>query len=101
MKEKNKSLIQQIEELKQEKNNYKNAIIKLKKACDELKQKNFEKSEALKSIRNFFLTSIIFKVKNMPELETEYKKSKQNKENLKETHENIENSNEKIEENKK
>jgi len=62
--------------MKQEKNNYMNAILKLKKSYDESKQKNNDKSEALKSLRNFFLTSTIFKIKNISDLEIEYKKDK-------------------------
>jgi len=53
-----------------------NAILKLKKSYDESKQKNNDKSEALKSLRNFFLTSTIFKIKNISDLEIEYKKDK-------------------------
>ena len=53
-----------IEDLKIEKKSMSNGIIKLKKYLDELKNKNSQKSEALKSIRNFFMTSTLFKIKN-------------------------------------
>lgn len=38
---------------------------------EDLKKKNSEKSEALKSIRNFFLTSTLFKLKNVSDIDSE------------------------------
>jgi len=67
------------EKMKQEKNNCMQALVKLKKQYDDSKKKNNDKSEALKSIRNFFLTSIIFKIKNISDLEIEHKKEKNEK----------------------
>ena len=58
-----------IEELKTEKNSLTVGVLKLKKFLEDLKKKNSEKSEALKSIRNFFLTSTLFKIKNISELD--------------------------------
>lgn len=52
-------------------------VFKLKKFIEELKKKNLEKSEALKSIRSFFLTSTLFKIKNITDLEENYNKEKQ------------------------
>ena len=68
--------MQNLENMKQEKLTYTNAILKLKKSLDDSKKKNNDKSEALKSIRNFFLTSTIFNIKNVSDLETAYKKDK-------------------------
>jgi hypothetical protein len=48
--------------------------MKLKKLIEELKKKNLEKSEALKSIKDFFMSSTVFKLKNVTNLEKkEYK----------------------------
>jgi hypothetical protein len=60
-----------------EKNTLSGGVLKLKKIIEDLKKKNNEKSEALKSIRNFFLTSTVFKVKNIADLEEGYKKDKE------------------------
>ena len=65
-----------MEELKNERNNLSTGVLKLKKISDDLKKKNIEKSEALKSIRNFFLTSTIFKIKSIADYEENYKKEK-------------------------
>lgn len=65
-----------IEELKAEKNNLSSGVLKLKKFLEDLKKKNAEKSEALKSIRNFFLTSTLFKLKNVPDLDKDEGDSK-------------------------
>jgi hypothetical protein len=65
-----------LEELKNERNNLSTGVLKLKKISDDLKKKNIEKSEALKSIRNFFLTSTIFKIKSIADYEENYKKEK-------------------------
>jgi hypothetical protein len=62
--------------LKSEKNNLTGGILKLKKIAEDLKKKNTEKSEALKSIRNFFMTSTLFKIKNISDLEEGYNKEK-------------------------
>jgi len=58
-----------IDDLKAEKSNLSSGVLKLKKFLEDLKKKNAEKSEALKSIRNFFLTSTLFKLKNVPDLD--------------------------------
>ena len=62
--------------MKSEKNNLTNGILKLKKIAEDLKKKNTDKSEALKSIRNFFMTSTLFKIKNISDLEEGYNKEK-------------------------
>ena len=62
--------------MKSEKNNLTNGILKLKKIAGDLNTKNTEKSEALKSIRNFFMTSTLFKIKNIADLEESYNKEK-------------------------
>ena len=62
--------------MKSEKNNLMNGILKLKKIAEDLNRKNSEKSEALKSIRNFFMTSTLFKIKNIEDLEESYNKEK-------------------------
>ena len=61
----NEDLIKTVENLRNEKATLTSGIFKLKKISDELKKKNLEKGEALKSIRNFFLTSTVFKLKNL------------------------------------
>jgi hypothetical protein len=62
-------LVKNVEHLKNEKTVLTAGIFKLKKISDDLKKKNYEKGEALKSIRNFFLTSTVFKLKNFADLE--------------------------------
>jgi hypothetical protein len=62
-------LVKNVENLKNEKSVLTAGIFKLKKISDDLKKKNYEKGEALKSIRNFFLTSTVFKLKNLAEIE--------------------------------
>ena len=62
-------LSKMVENLKSEKLTLTNGVFKLKKIIEDLKKKNFAKSEALKSIRNFFLTSTLFKVKNIGDFE--------------------------------
>ena len=62
--------------MKSDKNNLTNGILKLKKIAEDLNRKNVEKSEALKSIRNFFMTSTLFKIKNIEDLEESYNKEK-------------------------
>lgn len=69
-------LMRTIEELKNEKNNLSSGVLKLKKFLEDLKKKNAEKSDALKSIRNFFLTSTLFKLKNVPDLDKDDKNAK-------------------------
>lgn len=63
-----------IETLKIDKSNLTSGIIKLKKIVEDLKKKNSAKSEALKSIRNFFLTSTVFKIKSISQLDENEKK---------------------------
>jgi hypothetical protein len=65
-----------IEELRSEKNNLSSGVLKMKKFMEDLKKKNAEKSEALKSIRNFFLTSTLFKLKNVVEFDKDEKNNK-------------------------
>lgn len=81
---KNEDLSKTVEDLKNEKLTLTNGILKLKKISDDLKKKNYDKGEALKSIRNFFLTSTLFKIKNISDFEDNYQKSKNEKENDKE-----------------
>ncbi len=69
-------LVRTIDELKLEKNNLSSGILKLKKFLEDLKKKNYEKSEALKSIRNFFLTSTLFKIKNISDIDKDSSSSK-------------------------
>lgn len=71
--QKTDDLLKTIEEMKMEKNNLSNGVIKLKKYMEDLKKKNNEKSDALKSIRNFFLTSTLFKLKNESDIQTQKK----------------------------
>lgn len=84
---KQEDLIKSIDDLRSEKNTLAGGIMKLKRISDDLKKKNIEKSEALKSIRNFFLTSTVFKIKNIADYEENY-----NKEKNAELSENIDNS---------
>ncbi len=65
-----------IDDLKSEKNTLSSGVLKLRKMAEDLKKKNSDKSEALKSIRNFFMTSTLFKVKNVADLEENYNKEK-------------------------
>jgi hypothetical protein len=81
---KNEDLSKTVDDLKNEKLTLTNGILKLKKISDDLKKKNYDKGEALKSIRNFFLTSTLFKIKNISDFEDNYQKSKNEKENEKE-----------------
>lgn len=69
-------LMRTVEELKAEKANLSSGVLKLKKFLEDLKKKNAEKSEALKSIRNFFLTSTLFKLKNVHDLDKDEENSK-------------------------
>jgi len=57
MNKNNSDLTKQLEELKIEKETYRNNISKLKKTTSELRKNNHENSEILRSIRNFFMTS--------------------------------------------
>jgi hypothetical protein len=76
---KTEDLSKTIDDLRNEKSTLTNGILKLKKISDDLKKKNMDKGEALKSIRNFFLTSTVFKIKNIADLEENYSKSKSDK----------------------
>jgi hypothetical protein len=76
---KTEDLSKTIDDLRNEKSTLTNGILKLKKISDDLKKKNMDKGEALKSIRNFFLTSTVFKIKNIADLEENYNKSKSDK----------------------
>lgn len=60
-------LKKEVDTLKLEKAKLAQAVVQFKKSTDELKKKNMSKAEALKSIRNFFLTSTLMKLKNYPE----------------------------------
>jgi hypothetical protein len=77
---KTEDLSKTVDDLKNEKSTLTSGILKLKKISDDLKKKNYDKGEALKSIRNFFLTSTLFKIKNISDLEENYQKSKSDKE---------------------
>jgi hypothetical protein len=66
---KTEELVKSVETLKHEKNLLSSGVLKLKKIIEDLKKKNNEKAEALKSIRNFFLTSTVFKVKSISDIE--------------------------------
>ena len=62
--------------MKQERNDYKNTIMKLKKAAEEIKKRNNDKSEVLRSIRNFLVTSTINKTMSSEnEIENENNKN--------------------------
>jgi FtsZ-binding cell division protein ZapB len=61
--------VKHIDELKIEKNSLTNGVIKMKRVIEDLKKKNNEKSDALKSIKNFFLTSTVFKIKSVADFE--------------------------------
>ncbi len=61
--------VKQIEELKIEKNSLTNGVIKMKRVIEDLKKKNGEKADALKSLKNFFLTSTVFKIKGVTDFE--------------------------------
>jgi hypothetical protein len=64
-------LTKQLEEFKNDKLTLTNGVLKLSKIIEDLKRKNSVKSEALKSIRNFFLNSTLFKIKKMVDPENE------------------------------
>jgi len=65
-----------LDDLKQERNDYKNTIMKLKKAAEEIKKRNNDKSEVLRSIRNFLVTSTINKTMSSEnEIENENNKN--------------------------
>ena len=65
-----------MDDLKQERNDYKNTIMKLKKAAEEIKKRNNDKSEVLRSIRNFLVTSTINKTMSSEnEIENENNKN--------------------------
>lgn len=66
---KTEELVKNVETLKNEKNILTNGIVKFKKIIEDLKKKNNDKAEALKSIRNFFLTSTVFKAKSASDFE--------------------------------
>ncbi len=66
-----------IKQLQQEKAVLVKELVNLKEVLKNLDRKNKDKSEALKSVREFFLTNTLFKIKNINELENEYKLSKE------------------------
>jgi hypothetical protein len=66
-----------IKQLHQEKTVLVKELVNLKEVLKNLDRKNKDKSEALKSVREFFLTNTLFKIKNINELENEYKLSKE------------------------
>lgn len=68
----NEQLVAKNDKLAYEIESLHHTIFKLTKVKDELEVKNVEKANALKSIRNFFLTSNLFKIKNISDLEKEY-----------------------------
>lgn len=66
-----------IKQLQQEKSLLMKELNNRKEVVKSLDKKNKDKSEALKSVREFFLANTIFKVKNINQLEIEYKRSKE------------------------
>jgi hypothetical protein len=46
-----------------------NGVLKMKRVIEDLKKKNSEKADALKSLKNFFLTSTVFKIKGVTDFE--------------------------------
>ena len=73
IREKNKELNKNLEDLKQDRSIYNDSIFKLRNISEEIKKNNKEKADVLKTIKNYYLTNI-FKIKNLSELEIEYKK---------------------------
>ena len=68
--------MEKYEKISSERDILTNHLTKLKKRNEEITNKNNEKSAALKSIRSFFLTSSIFKVKNLSDLEKDFESAK-------------------------
>lgn len=75
----NESLHSKIDKLNYEVESLQHTIYKLNRNKDELINKNTEKASVLKSIRNYFFTSELFKIKNLSDLEKE-KSSENNNE---------------------
>ena len=59
------NLKNEIKQLKSDKNKLGEAVIKFKKASEELKRKNISKAEVLKAIKNFFMNSTLIKLKEI------------------------------------
>lgn len=74
-------LKKEVDTLKLEKGKLAAAVVQFKKTTDELKKKNMSKAEALKSIRHFFLTSTLMKLKNYPEFNDNNAQNNQTKTN--------------------
>ena len=66
-----------IKQLQQEKSVLVKELSNMKEIIKSLDKKNKDKSEVLKSVREFFVANTIFKIKNINQLENEYKKSKE------------------------
>ena len=71
LKNENEALILKNDKLCYEVETLKHTIYKLNKTKEEISLKNTEKAKALKSIRNFFLSSNLFKIKNISDFEKE------------------------------
>ena len=59
------NLKNEIKQLKSDKSKLGEAVIKFKKASEELKRKNISKAEVLKAIKNFFMNSTLLKLKEI------------------------------------
>ena len=59
------NLKNEIKQLKSDKSKLGEAVIKFKKASEELKRKNISKAEVLKAIKNFFMNSTLIKLKEI------------------------------------
>lgn len=59
------NLKNEIKQLKSDKTKLGEAVIKFKKASEELKRKNISKAEVLKAIKNFFMNSTLIKLKEI------------------------------------
>ena len=74
------NLKNEIKQLKSDKSKLGEAVIKFKKASEELKRKNISKAEVLKAIKNFFMNSTLLKLKEIKGFEDV--KNDTNKENI-------------------
>ena len=74
------NLKNEIKQLKSDKSKLGEAVIKFKKASEELKRKNISKAEVLKAIKNFFMNSTLLKLKEIKGFDDV--KNETNKENI-------------------
>jgi len=74
------NLKNEIKQLKSDKSKLGEAVIKFKKASEELKRKNISKAEVLKAIKNFFMNSTLLKLKEIKGFDDV--KNDTNKENI-------------------